>query len=279
MRLSKQYGMTLVELMIAVSLGLLVVFFITNIMINSGRTALQSEGLAQAQENGRFILTWLQGNVRSAGLPYPNEASQDRIQPFAGRCTSNTLPPADDADCSYDDDNSNVSDRLAVQRTFINDPVLGNDTTQKDCSGTNITTVSDGEVITDLYWVVTTPADSSGYGNELFCATYYNGKIVNNAQAIASGIDGMQILYGIRANTNNEHRSNVNRFVSLNDLGGNIDWNSIGAVRIAILTRSFNEQATSRHKRSYILLDAAPVTFEDSVSRHIQSTTIFLPNE
>lgn len=282
MNLIKQRGMTLIELMVAATLSLIIVFFITNIMINSGRTALQSEGLAQAQENGRFILSWLQSNVRTAGLPYPSNASQERIQPFADRCTATvTPPPADNADCSFNSDNSNTSDRLAVRRTFINDTDLRSEQSERDCTGSTITTVPDGETITDLYWVETTPADidSSGYGNELFCATYYNGKVIHPAQAIASGIDGMQVLYGVRDGANKEYRSNINRFVSLADLGANIDWSSIGAVRIAILTRSFNEQATSRNKRSYILLDAAPVHFEDSVSRHIQSTTIFLPNE
>src|SRR5690554_1380607 len=85
MSILKQRGMTLVELMVAAVISLIIVFFITNIMISSSRTAMQSEGLSQAQENGRFILTWLQGNVRTAGLPYPNESNRTRIQPFADR--------------------------------------------------------------------------------------------------------------------------------------------------------------------------------------------------
>ena len=279
MRITKQRGMTLVELMVAATLSLIIVFFITNIMLSSSRTALQSEGLAQAQENGRFILTWLQSNVRSAGLPYPSELSEDRIQPFANRCSSNILPPADNGDCSFDSNNSAVSDRLAVQRTFINDATLGSDASKRDCSGAEITTIADGEIITDLYWVETKSSDTSGYGNELMCVTYHNHKKVSNAQAIASGIDGMQVLYGVKASASIDHRSNVNRFVSLPDLGTNIDWSTIGAIRIAILTRSFSEQANNKNKRSYILLDAMPVTFNDAVTRHIQSTTIFLPNE
>lgn len=279
MNLMKQRGMTLIELMVAAVLSLIIVFFITNIMLSSSRTALQSEGLAQAQENGRFILSWLQGNVRSAGLPYPNSETQERITPFADECSSSVIPPADNADCSFNSDNSNVSDRLAVQRTFINDTILGNNSTKRDCSGTEITTIADGEIITDVYWVTTDANDSSGYNNQLMCVTYHNNKKVSNAQSIANGIDGMQVLYGVKSSADAEYRSNVNRFVSLSDLGANVDWTTIGAVRIAILTRSFNEQASSQNQRSYILLDAAPVTFDDSVSRHIQSTTIFLPNE
>lgn len=281
MKLNKQNGMTLVELIVAAALGLIIVAFITNIMLSSSRTALQSEGLSQAQENGRFILSWLQGNVRSAGLPYPNSETQERIAPFADKCSGSVMPPADNADCSFNSDSSDVSDRLAVRRTFINDAALGNDASKRDCSGADITVagITDGDIITDLYWVQTDASDSSGYGNELVCVTYYNSVKVSDAQVIANGIDGMQVLYGVRASDDNQHRSNVNRFVSLTDLGNNIDWSTIGAVRIAILTRSFTEQAHEKRKRSYILLDAAPVDFDDSVARHIQSTTIFLPNE
>src|SRR5690554_277541 len=281
MKLNKQNGMTLVELMVAAALGLIIVSFITNIMISSSRTALQSEGLSQAQENGRFVLSWLQENVRSAGLPYPSSKTQERIDPFAAECTATVMPPADNADCSFDSNSSNVSDRLAVKRTYINDIAIGNDATKRDCSGAEITVagITDGDTVTDVYWVTTNANDTSGYSNQLMCVTYHNNKKVSGEQSIANGIDGMQVLYGVKASADAEYRSNVNRFVSLGDLGPNIDWSTIGAVRIAILTRSFNEQATSKNKRSYILLDATPVTFDDSVSRHIQSTTIFLPNE
>lgn len=285
MSILKQRGMTLVELMVAAVISLIIVFFITSIMINSSRTAMQSEGLSQAQENGRFILTWLQGNVRTAGLPYPNESNRTRIQPFADRCTATVTPPADNADCSFNSDNSNTSDRLAVQRTFVNDVTFGSDDTKRDCTGAEITNLADGtpladgEIITDLYWVTTDNSDTTGYSNQLMCATYYNGKVIHPAQAIANGIDGMQVLYGVSDTPDTAFRSSVNRFISLADLGTNIDWDTVTAVRIAVLTRSFNERSASENKRSYVLLDASPVTFEDSVSRHIQSTTVFLPNE
>src|SRR5690554_7640152 len=85
------------------------------------------------------------------------------------------------------------------------------------------------------------------------CATYYNGKVIHPAQAIASGIDGMQVLYGVSDTPDTAFRSSVNRFISLADLGANIDWDTVTAVRIAVLTRSFNERSASENKRSYVL--------------------------
>src|SRR5690606_31000029 len=53
--INKQQGMTLVELMIAGALGVLVTFFIMNIMITSGRTAIQSEGWLKPRRMAGFF--------------------------------------------------------------------------------------------------------------------------------------------------------------------------------------------------------------------------------
>ena len=277
-KISLQKGLTLVELLIASTLSLIIMLFISNIMLTSGRTALQSEGLAQAQENGRFILSWLQENVRMAGMPYPSDKVRNRVQPFADVCAATTLPPAANADCSLDQTNSANSDRLAVQRTFTNDIVYGTNQSRSDCTGVEITTLSDGDLVVDLYWVET---NNNNTGGVLKCVTYNaeTHQPLHAVQEIANGIEGMQVLYGVRSGAEAMFRSNVNRYVSLADLSSNDLENNIGAVRISILTRAFTERSAETRARRYILLDAAPVTFNDAVTRHIQTTTIFLPNE
>lgn len=276
MRIHIQRGLTLIELMVAVALSMIIVMFITSIMITAGRTATQSEGAAQAQENGRFILTWLQMNLRTAGMPYPTEGMQERVTPIAPLCANtNIMPPTDNADCSINSTSSGQSDRLAVRRTFVSHVDHRTTVSNLDCAGQEITELGSDDpqkILTDLYWV---DIDEG----ELKCATYYNGTIIKNAQVIANGIEGMQVLYGIRAARDFQYRSNVNRYVSLSDMNAN-DLENIGAIQIAILTRSLAASANvDKKKRTYILLDAAPVSFEDTVYRHIQSTTIFLANE
>src|SRR5690554_7931133 len=88
MSILKQRGMTLVELMVAAVISLIIVFFITNIMISSSRTAMQSEGLSQAQENGRFILTWLQVKYARPALLNPTSQTRPPINPLL-----TVLPP------------------------------------------------------------------------------------------------------------------------------------------------------------------------------------------
>lgn len=277
MMLIKQRGITLIELMIAITLSMIIMLFVSNILLTSSRTAMQSEGLAQAQENGRFILSWLQANVRSAGLPYPSNVSNERLEPFMPACSGSDLPPAEGANCNFDSSETGLSDRLAIKRTLISDSEFKTDNSDKDCSGALISSVADGESITDVYWVERT---NNAYGGVLKCVTYNNqNQSIGGAQEIANGIEGMQVLYGIKPNIDERYRSNVNRYVSLSDLPTPVDWNQVGAIRVAVLTRAFTERSTEKKKRSYILLDAAPITFDDAVSRNIQSTTIFLANE
>jgi len=276
--INKQQGMTLVELMIAGALGVLVTFFIMNIMITSGRTAIQSEGLAQAQENGRFILSWLHTEGRRAGF-VPGIVIQ-RIQPFADLCPSGSpMPPADGGDCTFESNNQ-ISDRLAIRRTYTNEV-----RERLDCTGTNLNGIrNEGDILTDVYWVerdfsqAGVPTDDA-YDDVLRCVTYFNGVPQAPAQVIASGVEGMQVLYGIRPEEDLDRRTNVSRYTQLNQLPQPVDWDTVRALRVAVLTRSFGDNALPEARRSYILLDADPMTFTDQIARHIQSVTVFLPNE
>lgn len=280
MQFSKQQGLTLVELMVAGLLSVAAIFFVTNIMLSSSQTAMQSEGLAQAQENGRFILSWLQNNIRKAGYPYPKEGIQSRIQPFANRCASATpAPPADNADCTLESNTG--SDRIAVNRTFVSDASKGSPADQLDCTGAAITGIADGQIITDVYWVENNFSGATvapGYNDVLRCVTYHNHVALNSTQTIASGILSMHALYGSSNVTNDQQRTSVTRYSSLADLG-TINWETVRAIQIAVLTRAFSTTGLDEKKRGYIVLDANPLTYQDRVARHIQTTTIYLPNE
>lgn len=285
-QLKHQQGMTIVELMVAGLLSVLAVIFVTNILLTSNRTALQSEGLSQAQENGRFILTWLQGNLRRAGYPYPKEGTQERIQPFASPCVAVTpLPPAQNADCTLNTGNG-VTDRIAVRRTYVSNVSLGSAEDRQDCAGAAITGITDGEILVDVYWVENNftsgggVSSTQGYNNVLRCATYResNHSVLNSAQVIASGINSMRALYGSSSIANSEQRTSITRYSRLGDLG-TIDWATVRAVRISVLTHAFSDASLEKKPRDYIILDAAPLTYDDRTARSIQSTTIFLPND
>ncbi|MAK90533.1 MAG: hypothetical protein CMI13_04765 [Oleibacter sp.] len=267
MKLRSQQGMTLIELMIAGVLGLIVAYFIMTIMMNSNRTSMISSGTAQAQENGRFVMSWLQEEVRRAG--YTPIVGSDKIAPFAPVCGGATPQ----ANCTYESDAGwNDNDNLAIQWRFSPESTLARD--RQDCTGVAITLTAEA-ILTDVYWLETGNADS-GYDDVLRCATFLDtGAQLNAAQTIASGVIGMQVLYGESMTETADGTTNVTRYI---DAGDVTDWTRVQAVRIAILTRSFADQTLQQADRSYILMNASPYNFSDSVARYMQISTVALPN-
>ena len=63
----RQKGLTLVELMIAITLGLIVLLAIGSIYINSRQTYRVQEDNARLQEAGKYALEVLGRSIRQAG--------------------------------------------------------------------------------------------------------------------------------------------------------------------------------------------------------------------
>jgi len=75
--LKRQGGLSLVELMIGLVLGLIVVSAVFNTYLGSTRSSRFSQGLQHMQENGRYGITTLQRGIRLAGYSATGE-----VQPF-----------------------------------------------------------------------------------------------------------------------------------------------------------------------------------------------------
>jgi len=64
----RQYGVTLVELMVALALGLLITVAMLKVYVDASRMYRFNEGLARVQENGRFALEFIRRDARVAGF-------------------------------------------------------------------------------------------------------------------------------------------------------------------------------------------------------------------
>lgn len=73
----KQAGFTLIELMIALVLGLIVIAAVVNMYIGSSRSSTFTRGLQTMQENGRYGVSVLQRGFRLAGF-----SPDERIDPI-----------------------------------------------------------------------------------------------------------------------------------------------------------------------------------------------------
>ena len=82
---SSQAGISLIEMMIALVLGLIVVSAVFNVFIGSSRSASFSDGLRTMQENGRHGIQVLQKGMRRAGY-HPSGG----VEPFDIAASSGT---------------------------------------------------------------------------------------------------------------------------------------------------------------------------------------------
>ncbi|WP_430461669.1 PilW family protein [Thalassolituus sp. LLYu03] len=267
-----QKGLTLIELMMASTLGLIASYFIMNIMITSARTAHLSEGISQSQETGRLVMSWLKDSVINAGYE-SNYLNEESPEPLMSVCTGATTPPADNANCIFDTDlNANAGDRLAIRRTAggLNPSTRDIQTCGGEALAASI--INGQEEVSDVFWVSLNTADTDTSNDYQFqCVTYdKDGNRLGTAQTIANGIESMQILVGI-----GDSEGNVTNFVSPSDV---TDWKSVVGVRIALLAREFGNSTLEDERRIYGLLNSEPIEFKDRTARYVQNGTIWFPN-
>jgi Tfp pilus assembly protein PilW len=293
--IKRQKGVNLIELMIVGFLMVLVSFFMMKIMTTANQTAAHTDGIAQAQETARLATYFLYKGIRRSG--YSRESQMVRLEPpLSAPCNAaSSTPPQQNGDCSFDSPDPAVNDRIAIRRTFNDsnvdaalDPVDYHDCTGVDLRGT-AGLIPEESVLVDVYWVERdsataanniTQSDLSGpddYNDVLKCVTYREDThtILNPAQTIASGIEGLQVLYAVVPSNISGQAQN---YRSLGTFGPS-DMEMVHAIRISILTRAFSNFNLEPATRSYILLDAQPYTFQnDRVPRQIMTTTIALNN-
>ena len=88
-------GLSLIELMIAMLIGLFLVLGLVQVFAASRTSYQLSEGLARVQENGRFAMDFLQRDVRMAGhFGCVNDQAHARLTPNGLGTTFAAAPPS-----------------------------------------------------------------------------------------------------------------------------------------------------------------------------------------
>ena len=203
----KQAGMTLLELMISLALGMLLLTGIGTIYMGSNQTYRVQEENARIQESGRFALEVIGRSLRQAGsweMPLNTNIFKTAFVGTRITGTHNAGPP--------------VVDTVTTQYDGVKD--------DRDCEGTLVDPPPGAVsiVVTDAY-----RRDAANF--ELEC----DGIDVDNAfQPLVSNVEDLQILYGI--DNDGGVIPSANRYTAT---PGN--WNQVVSVRVCVLIRS--EQA------------------------------------
>lgn len=261
-----QLGLSVVELMVAMALGLLLMTGVIQVFLSSRQTYAANEAMGRLQENGRFALEFIARSARLGGYVEPVFEGGKPLALVRPSCTG--LPGTTPVELCTSEGGGNAADSIG----FVFQPPV-TEGARRDCLGNTIT--ENNMLLINHYSIIpataTTPAalGCRAYKFNTATGSWTSGPA---AQELISGIDSLQVLYGI--NTSGDARS-ANQYVSADRV---TNWNDVRAVRISVLANSIDNLTPAPAGRNFVLLDAAPLAFNDSRARQIFSTTIQLKN-
>lgn len=198
----RQSGLTLVELLIAMTLGLLILLAVASVYLGSRQTYRMQEENARLQETGRYALEVLGRSIRQAGfwnMPINPVATATA---FSGTPITGTNGAAA------------APDTITVQYDYLPG--------DRDCEGTDPSGLGvPPPFTTDAYRL-------DAVSSELEC----DGVDAGNAfQPLVSDVEDVQILYGI--DTNNDQ--SVDRYTATP-----ANWAQVFSARVCVQARSAN---------------------------------------
>lgn len=188
----RQRGLTLVELMVAITVGLLVLLFAAAMLVSANRGHAALEDAARLDDSGRFALETIARAVRQTAY-----VNWDRAD--AGIADDPTAPArvvgmdnrslVKTADFISDPrpDVANGSDVLALRFAGAG-PAPDGDGSMTSCAGFGVSELQEG-------WSIFYVGRSAIGDTELRCK--YRGSTSWGADAIVGGVDSFQVLYGL----------------------------------------------------------------------------------
>jgi type IV pilus assembly protein PilW len=268
-------GFSLVELMIAMMLGLFLMAGIIQLFIGSTQTYSVVTSQSQSQESGRFGLFFLTRSLRHTG--YWGEIGVKK------QFNAHEMFEQDAVVSGSNDDAStpevqNGTDELYVRMTGAED---GN---MQNCLGESLT---QDKIAIDHYFIGIPQGNEKA--SSLFCASQtYNintttyeitipdpsNPAITNIQPLLNGIENMQILYGI--SSSNEAGIATTAYLSANNIPAN-KWNTIQSIKVALLSTSNESTSGIINNQTYTLLDQT-VTVNDKRPRMVFQQLVSLRN-
>ena len=235
-------GFTTIELMIAATLGLLLLGGVLQLFIGSNRNYSMQEQLSTIQENGRFAMMFLEEEIQKAGW---SENYTDS-------------PKSLELGMSSDGINGS-SDSIAISYKGVAGGVIDN----RDCNGAE---VASGIIINRYYVDATT--------NQLMCQG--NGGFA--AQPYLSNVERFEVLYGVDTDKTCPDGV-VNSYMSLNNVVGQGYAGLVYSVRFAVLLKGDKSILDITQKSNgYQVLDQLYIPQEDHMARRLFQQTVFMPN-
>ena len=265
----KQRGLSLLELMIALVLGLFIIVGISYVYVSGKKSSITTDQVSMLQDNGRAVLQQLTDVIQHAGY------SSDLVAPFgdifiqgavsstscSGSVNSVTEPSLFSA---MTNNTSTYGDTLGVV-------YMGDDSLNRDCAGNELPTTcrlggnasSDAAKIYNQFFVANNAAGEPA----LNCS----GSRSSAAEEIAEGVENIQFVYGEDLDADGV----ADRYVNSTDV---TNWKEVVSVNITVLVRSLKAVGNTSAARSYQLSEDTIINTNDRYLRAVFTATVRLRN-
>lgn len=234
-------GFSLVELMVAVSIGLLVVLAMVSLYASSRRTYSVTDEVARMQENARIAFTILDRQLRQAG--YRRYDADGIFSTTTGIPLAATRPLQAQNDVAGD---PNASDRITI-RFFGSSREGATPATDRYVADGSITNcvgraLATNEVNVETYFIANGANGEPGLrcrsqvfraDNTTGVADWSSDTIDANGVELVTGVESMQLLYGDDMNADGA----IDRYLKSDD-AARASLDDVAAVRLSVLMRT-----------------------------------------
>lgn len=254
-------GLTLIELLISMVIGLVVVGAVIVSMIGSGKAGRFQEAYSQMNEDAQIALSIISRDIQMAG--YSNPTGLVNITPLTATPTmvlafANLSPGNPVFGCDTGFANSSAAANSLVCGTATNAAIEvvyeadGRNTVPasgvpSDCLGNGLAGAAPF-IARNRYFLTTSSASGASGRPELSCASSTAG---NGSQPLVENIENMRISYGVSlpapAPPNLPVPAQVVRYVSATQIttAGVTEWANVVSVRVCLLVRSAERVLTT----------------------------------
>lgn len=214
-----QRGLTLIELLIAMTVALFLLGGLLKIVQSTRRTFGDQNALAQMQDNERLAMTFMTDVIESAGyFPNPKINAASTVLPAvgttfaAGQAIYGTTSPSPVGD--------KVTVRYGAPLKTLNNDVF-------NCMGTTNTTVANFDTFVNTFWV-----DSTNPQNPVLTCTFSSTATPSTPVVLVNNVQSLAILYGIKRNTT-DTGSCTDTYLTAAQMTA-ADWSTICSVMVSL---------------------------------------------
>lgn len=251
-------GMTLIELMISIVLGLLLVAVVIQIYVGSKAIYNKQEDLSRLQENGRVTLDVIGRAARISGFKSNPAAVYSTLFPSTKPAIIGTPGPA------------NGSDSLIIRFQGSGDGAGVADGSVVDCLGavaspSGVPYDSNVTIYNEIYIANSAITGRPG----LFCDASDDSTV--NGVEVVSEVENIRFIYGVDVNGDGIVDFEVPAGLVAN-------WDQVATLRVGLVAATPNEINPNLDTSTYNVLGSSYDPADDRHSRRLYTMTIALRN-